>query len=385
MNYLVKQIREAFFNPILYFLPTLVFLIGNEFRGVEYGVSISFPIAFVLVFYIYFAYKRVFFWHGLFATFYLFLVFITSLISDSYLLQKLVAKLIFIIFLLIVILSKNKLSKIASQTVRYNLPMSTNENELVKMSKVLLSITLAYFAVCLLSNAFLSKLPANFDFILKNIYAFALVFVAVTYTLFTISIRKKLEQEEWLPIVNEQGGVIGSVQYQESAKSDARLLHPVLRFYYIQNNKIFLQQRKPDDRHEAMCWDASLSRKLRMTESVQSVLKDRSIKLYSKEPESVSFLTNYIYRGEFCDNYIYLYISCRCDNLQPQKDEVYATKWWTVKQIESELGSGLFSERFEIEYEMLKRTGILQEEFKCNCDCRLRETVYKNILSSDEE
>ncbi len=380
MNQLTKQIREVFFNPVLYFLPTLIFLIGNEFRDVDYAVRISFPTALFLVFYIYYVYKRVFFWHGVFATFYLFVAFVSSLFNESFPYQEFIVKIIFISFLLVLILSKNLLSRIASKTVRYNLPMSNNESELIKVSKILLVITVVYIFISIITNAFIDKLPNYSIFLVKNLYALALVAFSVSYSVFIVKVRKKLKNEDWLPIVNEQGSVIGSVQYQPGVQNDAKLMHPVIRFYFVENNRILLQQRWPEDRNEALRWDASVSHKVRMSESLETVLTDQLAKQYKKKPELISFLTNYIYEGSFCKNYIYLFVSCQCDEIHPQKDEVYASKWWTVSQIEEELGSGIFSERFELEYPMIIRTGLLQGRFECDDEeCLLRKAVYGNI------
>ena len=66
MEKLRKQIRESFFNPVLHFLPLLVFLIVDEFSGMNLAWKISFPTALVLLTYIYFAYKRLFTWHLVF-------------------------------------------------------------------------------------------------------------------------------------------------------------------------------------------------------------------------------------------------------------------------------------------------------------------------------
>ena len=61
MRSLKKQICESFFNPILYFLPTLVFIAADDFWGINNAWKISFPVAFALVFYVYFMYRRMFF------------------------------------------------------------------------------------------------------------------------------------------------------------------------------------------------------------------------------------------------------------------------------------------------------------------------------------
>ena len=72
-----------------------------------------------------------------------------------------------------------------------------------------------------------------------------------------------------------------------------------------------------------------------------------------------------------------VFVSCKTDELKPQKDEVFQTKWWTTKQIEDNIGKRIFTERFEKEYDFLKRSGLLEHEF-CECECVLKELVKNN-------
>ena len=51
-------------------------------------------------------------------------------------------------------------------------------------------------------------------------------------------------------------------------------------------------------------------------------------------------------------------------------------KWWTQQQIEQELETGIFTDNFKIEYDLLKRSGLL-DSGKCECSCKLKETIYQ--------
>ena len=66
MQTLRKQIKESFFNPVLHLLPLLIFLAVDDFYGMSMGWKISFPIALVLLIYVYFVYNRIFTWHLIF-------------------------------------------------------------------------------------------------------------------------------------------------------------------------------------------------------------------------------------------------------------------------------------------------------------------------------
>lgn len=378
MQSLKKQISESFYNPILYFLPTLVFIVVDDFWGLNNAWKISFPVAFALVFYVYFQYRRMFIWHGVLAVGYLIVGLLSTIASEILPVFGYVDELVFFILLTIMIFQKKSLGKIAYKTLPHELPLSNNENELFRVAKILMMITLFYLLVALVLEALNAPNQDKLLNIVKYCYAFGVGFIGIFETIRVFIVRNRLMNEDWLPVVDEEGKVTGSVQYQPGTESESRLMHPVVRLYFIENGKIFLQQRNPNDRSEPLHWDASISRQVRMSESIIMALKKFTRKLYQIEPLKYLFLTNYIYHGKFSNQYIYLFVLCKSDGIQPQEGEVYLTKWWTQKQIEAELGAGVFTERFEKEYEYLKRSGLLEQD-GCDCDCALKQMIRNKM------
>ncbi|NLI72294.1 MAG: hypothetical protein GX361_06125 [Bacteroidales bacterium] len=374
MQNLKKQISESFFNPILYFLPTLVFIVADDFWGMNYAWKISFPIAFALVFYVYFMYRRMFVWHGVLSVCYLVIALLSTVATDVLPIFGYVDEFLFLLFIALMIFQKTSLEKIASKTLPHELPMSNNENELFRVAKVLFAIVLSYLILTLIFDALNAENKENLLNLLKYAYALSVFFIAIYETIRVFIVRNRLLNEDWLPVVDENGRVMGSVHYQPGVTTDKRLMHPSVRLYFIENGKLFLQQRNPDDYTDPLCWDASLSRQVRMSESITMALKKFSWKLYKVEPVKFLFLTKYIYHGKFSDQLVHLFVLCKSEGLQPQEGEVYRTKWWTQKQIETELGSGVFAERFEKEYKILKRSGLLEQD-GCDCDCALKQMI----------
>lgn len=391
MKQLVKQIRETFFNPVLYFLPTFVFMLVNEFFGVKLAWEASFPVAFLLVFYIYFIYKRVFLWHGVFATVYLIIGLASSIIPKSNFIFQQIDEVLLILFLLFVVFQKDSLSKIAIKTVSHKLPMTNNEVELKRNSISIIFIVSVYLLSLIGVYLFAGEeaIREKYLYYLRLAFAFAIITYAFVQTFRVLFVRHRLAGEDWLPVVDNSGQVIGSVSYQPDSAGGERLMNPVVRLYFIEDNKLLLQRRSAEDRSEPNLWDASVSRKVRLSASVESTVKEKTEELYGIEPENLLFLTNYIYYGEFCDNYIYLFVTCRTEGIDPNPDKLYASKWWTLRQIEENLGGGVFSERFETEFQILKRSGLLDGEVFCDCDCKLRNVIIsasdnKNSIQGNE-
>lgn len=350
-------------------------MVVNEFWSTNLAWKISFPVAFILVFYMFFQYQRMFLWHGLLATIYFIVGIVPTIAPESSLLSAYGDKLVFALFLSLVLFQNGSLTKLAGKVLPHKLPMRNNENELRKTSRDTLVIITVYLILSISIWLITGSNTTIFSYIVKWMFVISLVVFALYQTANVDYIRKRLAGEDWLPIVDTNGVVTGTVQYQPDAQNLKRLMHPVVRLYFLEENKILLQQRSPDDRSEPLGWDASVSRKVRINQLVEDTLLSRVEELYKIKPKHSMFLTNYKYKGGFCDNYIYLFVSCHSENIQPQMNRMHAVKWWTLQQIEANLGEGVFTERFEREFEILKRSGLLEGESFCDCDCVLRDTV----------
>jgi len=377
MKQLKKQIEESFYNPVIYFLPTVVFMVVDNFGEDMNALKASFPVAFVLIFYVYFKYRRMFVWTSFMSVGYLIIGFTSTLLPNENIILFHIDELLFIFLTMLMILSKQKLEKLAIRTLPHELPMSNNENEIFRVAKVVTAITSIYLIAILFVSSGAVKNNPETNNLIDIIYAVSISFEVVLETIRVLIIRNRLLNEDWLPIVNDQGKVIGSTQYQEDAVGMPRLTHPVVRLYFIEDGMLCLQQRNANDLSEQLLWDASISHRLRVSESVDNVLKGYSNRLFHFEPEKFIFLTNYIYQGKYSDQYIYLFISCKTEGMQPDKDCI-TTKWWTSKQIEENLGKTVFTERFEKEFEILKRSGLFDQGL-CDCECALKNLIKDQI------
>jgi hypothetical protein len=377
MEQLKKQIRDSFLNPTLYFLPSLIFILIDDFWDVDLAWKFSFPVAFFLIFYVYYTYRRMFLWHGFLSIGYLLIGFGASFFAYSSGFFKYIGEIIFLLLIAFMFLKRNVFEKLLYKTVSHSIPMSNNENELFRMAKMLFVVVLLYLITWLILDNFNLE---NKEILIKR-FQYISIFVVLVIGLFesfrVMIIRTKLINEEWLPIVDDRGKVIGNIQNNPDVKYDKRLTFPVVRLYFIENGMMYLQKRTMDTTPDAHLWDASISSLVKISESIDSTLNKMLLKKYKVESHRFLFLSNYVYHGSEHDQFINLFVSCLTEAIYPQPGEVTFTKWWTQKQIEQNLGSGIFSERFEKEYQIIKRSGLL-DKIQCDCDCKLKE-VFTNI------
>ena len=385
MEELKKQIKESFFNPILYFLPLLIFIVVDDLSGLNMAWKISFPVALGLVFYVYLSYKRLFLWHLMLSVGYILIGLIVSFIPAENELRGLYQysdELLFLGLMCFFIFRKSFLEHFASKALPYELPMSNNVNELYRVVKYLTVIVSVYMIVRIL---YLFEIIHMTDNQLQDIqlaYYYCFIVLGIFETIRVFIVRYRLLHEDWLPIIDDDGKVTGSSQYFHDLV-EKKHMHPVVRLHFIDNGVMFLRQRKPDDNTDASLWDTPVSRHVRIGESVEQSLRLKSKLYYNVEPVKFLFLTNYKIENKTEFQFVYLFVLCKTDGLTPNKDKIQATKWWTINQIEENIATGIFTERFKKEFELLKRSGLLEHE-SCDCECALKNMI-KNRINVDED
>ncbi len=367
MEALQKQIKESFFNPIIHFLPLLFFVVLDDYFGTKTAWLFSFPIALFMLIFVFVYYKKLFVWNVFMSIGYFFVGLSTTLlpfITKNPFLAQSVDELLFIFLLLFAILFKRKIENLGNHLSK-DVPLCNNLNELVGVAYLLLFVLLSYSISNLL--IYLKIIPVDSFNLIYKIYYWIILGVILYEMIRVFFIRKKLLKEDWLPIVDTEGKVIGSCQYQPNLKPSKKHLHPVVRCYFIDNGMVLLQQRKSDDVTDPLFWDASVSKHIRLGETIEQTLQERGRKLYDVDLSKAMFLTKYVHRGIFNNQFIHLFVACKKD-LNTFSEDYESVKWWTVKQIEDNLDKGVFTRRFEKEYKILQRSGIIESK-TCQCNC----------------
>ena len=189
-----------------------------------------------------------------------------------------------------------------------------------------------------------------------------LVGAALYETVRVYMIRGQLGQEEWWPIVNKKGKVIGAVERKESLQNPGKYLHPVVRIIFVYNNRLLLRLRNSNDMFYPNLWDTTISSHVRYGETMEKCLERLVKKALNFHPsehvEYKSYYTNMIQAGNAA---IYYYVIQLKTELNMEIDPKYGQrlKWWTVKQIDDNICSGVFAELFMGEYPYLHIKKIL--------------------------
>lgn len=370
-----KLINESFFNPLLHFIPLILFLITkNVFGNSTALVIVYFTVVAVLI-YSYLLYANLYKYIGISylisAAIITIIIFAPRFIHIS-LFQSVLAEYIALLSLILILILQKKITKFIHEKTSGELAMTNNLNEHFRIVWMLTAVFFIYIHSTIISRWYFPENESIPDFI-HDTYIASLFFIIVYEFIRVTLIRVSLFKEEWWPVVNEKGQVTGSVQSQVSLNSPEKYMHPVVRVLFIRDSLVLLK-RNP----ETGVWDTFISEHIKMNESIDICLQRTCPNSENNTDSQPSFITKYTQETENEIQYIYLFVECKpSDSLNIRFDDL-DVKWWTYSQIEENFECSIFSDNFKTEIKTLQRLGMFDNNtFSCNCI--LKETVLNGI------
>ena len=179
---------------------------------------------------------------------------------------------------------------------------------------------------------------------------------------------RRLKDEEWLPVVSEQGDVQGKVAKSVSQNLKNKFLHPLVRVALIHDGKLYLKERDNSRLLDPGKLDYPFEKYMQYNHNLEEAIRNMIKKEVGAQELPVRFLLKYVFENENTKRLIFLYVS-----LIPTEDDFNALnlkggKLWTTNQIEDNIGSSVFSECFELEFEYLKNTVLMFDLPKINTE-----------------
>lgn len=382
---LKKLIRESFFNPALHFLALFIFVVVEQVSGPGRAWVYSLPVLLLCGGYIGFLYRSLLPWYAISVGVF-FLITLTSVVLSlqfpGTLLQSLYTELTLLILLLLLFVLKKRLQQWITSVSSKKLSMMNNISEMVRFAFILLVITTFYVSThIILSLHSNDSLQLSISF-LHQLFHFSLLMLFIYETVRVFAIRNQLMKEEWWPIVNNQGREIGSIHYQNSLWIERqKFIHPVVRILVMEGNRILLHQNAylGDTRNHQ--WDTAINAHLRYGETIEECIQRAGTDFYGTDNIHPVFLTNYQIENSCEYQYVHLFVAGKIHIERINPAHSLHLKWWTLNQICEELNSGIFTDNFIREFELLMRGGLV-DTGSCVCDCTLRDTIHSKLTSA---
>ncbi len=341
------------------FIPLFVFIAIDEIWGTRAGLAAALIIGIGEMGWIWIKEKR-FDRFVLLDTGLLVVLGTVSIVLDNDIFFKLKPGLVELILCVVLAVSAfSKLNIVGLMTQRYMKDMELNEQQMAQFRKTmklmfvvfLIHTILVFYAAFYLSNEAWAFISGGLFYIL-----FALVF-AYEFIKQKLRMRKQVivpEDEEWLPIVNEKGVIIGKAPRSVCHRGE-KLLHPVIHLHVLNAQKhVYLQKRPMNKLVQPGKWDTAVGGHISVGESLETALKREAWEEIGLKEFSARLVKTYKWETEIEAELVYSFVSYDFKSIHLHSDEVEEGRFWTTKQIENNMGKGVFTPNFEYEYQLLK-------------------------------
>ncbi len=158
---------------------------------------------------------------------------------------------------------------------------------------------------------------------------------------------------EFVPIVDEQGKIIGKAA-REYVHGGSKALHPVVHVHLINpSGQIFLQQRSLKAKIQPGKWDTAVGGHVKWKETIEKALAREMFEETRLKPENSSLMANYVWKSEVESELVFSFVQLTDGQPRINPSEAEQGRWWTLEQI-SKSPQELFTPNFLHELPMIE-------------------------------
>ena len=234
--------------------------------------------------------------------------------------------------------------------------------ELYYVTYICRNVLFVHFSIALLYFIVPFQTVSLDNFVYKQMGIILITLVIVYEHVRLSMIKQKLSSEEWLPVVNEAGRVIGKIAQSVSFSSGNKYLHPIVRIALIYKGMLYLMQRPSYHLMNPEVTDHPFEKYVSFNQNLDDAASEIIQSLANAQGLHTRFLLKYIHKSITVNRLVYLYALPVHDEDTMTKIQLTNGKVWTEKQIEENLDKAVFSECFEKEYDTIKNTVLLAEK-----------------------
>ena len=342
------------------FIPLFVFIAADEIWGTKIGLFVAIAVGVAEMAYVAVKEKR-FEKFVLFDTLLLVVLGGVSILLDNDIFFKLKPGLIELILVAVLAISAfSEVNIVGMMGQRYMKDVEFSTAQMQQMRQSMKSLFFIFFIHTILvfySAFFMSK--EAWAFISGGLF----YIIFGVYFLFEFLRQKKkqktLVNEEWVPLVDEQGKVTGQA-LRSQVHNGSKLLHPVVHLHVLNKNGSILIQKRPANKLiQPGKWDTAVGGHISAGETLEQALKKEVFEEIGLKEFSAKLQKVYKWESEVEAELIYLFTTYDYKGFGIQSDEVEELRFWTKKQVEKNLGKAIFTPNFEVEFRLLQELKLI--------------------------
>lgn len=155
--------------------------------------------------------------------------------------------------------------------------------------------------------------------------------------------------DEMIPLVDEQGNIIGAATRGE-CHDGTKHLHPVVHLHvYNGRGEVYLQKRPDWKTIQPGKWDTAVGGHIDLGENVELALKREAgeeLGIMDFTPEQVA---KYVFESEVERELIFVFKTVYDGEIRPT-DELDGGRFWPMAELVESMGKGVFTPNFESEF-----------------------------------
>lgn len=215
-----------------------------------------------------------------------------------------------------------------------------------------------HFALLLVFRVFSFTIGS---FLVLNLFQILVVIIIALEAIRLRLLNNRLRSEEWLPVITEAGAVQGRIAKSVSISMKNKFLHPIVRIALIHDGMLFLKERHDSRLLDPKKLDYPFETYMLYKHNIEEAIKNATKEEIKTDSIPTRFILKYVFENECTKRLVFLYVSVIKTEKEFNNLSLQDGKLWTTNQIEENIGSGIFSETFELEFDYLKNTVLMSE------------------------
>ena len=344
---------EIFKKMIPGFIPIIAFIIADEIWGTFYGLLVAIGIGVVELSYSLIKHRKI----DKFVLVDIGLLLALggiSIIFDNDIFFKVKPGIINLIITGLIgysAFSKNNIMLMMSKRYMKGMELNPYQLWLMNESMVRLFWILLVYSVLTLASAFIDK-KMVWEFMAgPGMFVVFGVFMAVEWWNKKVQSKK---DEDWVPLVDEEGNVTGQAPRRVVHNGKSMLLHPVVHLHVISDKGVFLQKRSLTKKIQPGKWDTAVGGHVDPGENIEQALARETFEEIGIRQFNESLLKKYIWQSDVERELIFSFITNYNGDFKIDTEEVDEARFWSVKEIEAGIEEDTFTPNFLHELEWVK-------------------------------
>lgn len=158
------------------------------------------------------------------------------------------------------------------------------------------------------------------------------------------------ERVEYFPLVDSDGTVIGKATRSE-CHNGSKLLHPVVHLHiFNEAGDLYLQKRAITKDIQPGKWDTAVGGHVDFGETIEEALRREVREELGITDFSPVFLARYVFESQIEKELVHSYKTIYTGPITPDPSELECGRFWSLPEIEENLGKAVFTPNFENEF-----------------------------------